>query len=101
MVAPAIELIARATLMEEVTVRFLPVLVGKSDAHVQLQREGGGYSKKRMTLHWGGSPLEEQISRALFSAARKEREFGAFVRETNNAKGKLVRLEWVGNVPRR
>jgi hypothetical protein len=99
-VAPAIDVIARVTLMEQVTIRYLPILVGKSEAYVQLRSDSGGYLRKRMPLHWGTSPSMDRISRTLYSAAMKRRQLSAVVRETCNSQGKVVRLEWVETAPK-
>jgi hypothetical protein len=100
LVAPVVDVISRTTMIDLVTIRYLPVLVGELEAQVRLQRAGGGYFKKRTPLHWGAIPLKQRISTALFSAARKRRQLSAVVRETCNSKGLVVRLEWVDSLPR-
>jgi hypothetical protein len=85
----------RVTLPEFRQIRYLPEQVGRKSASVHLLRDDGTLCKSTVDLYWGTVNEARKISYALHRHSWNGRALSAQVRDTMNAKGKIVRLEWV------
>jgi hypothetical protein len=86
----------RVTLDESRDIVCKVELVGTTSALVRLASDGGGFRKSRILLCWGQTKDARRISHALHRRSWNGQPLTLQVRNTLNAKGKIVRLEWVG-----